>query len=133
MKKYGDLLYLNIIKMMKQVTIIEATNCSSKGILQINNDKKTEYEKLIENKENFNLTKIHNIEYEQHNFIINETAIKEIENYNKEGTKKKLEGIEYLKIFLKKYAIKNNHIITSASKLNVIFTNEFDNYDNNYI
>ena len=80
----------------------------------------------------FVLSKEHNIDYNSHNYVINETAIKDLDSYDINNIKKKLIDIKYAQNFLKKYAIKNNNIVTSISKLVNIFTEEFGNIKLNY-
>jgi len=72
------------------------------------------------------------MDYKHHNCIINERTIEDIQNYNKKEIKKNFEDLDYLKAFLKKFAIKHYEQLTSASKLYGIFYNEFEDYEINY-
>lgn len=78
------------------------------------------------------MTKAHDIEFNQHNYIINEETVKDLNNINKEELLNKFKDIKYLQIFLKKYAVKNNAKVTSASKLYNIFNEEFGEIDLDY-
>ena len=63
--------------------------------------------------------------------MINKNTLEDL-NSNKEDLKEKLKDIKYIQVFLKKYAIKNNIKITSASKLFNIFSKEFGNVEIDY-
>ena len=108
------------------------TSCSGKGTYVLNNENKTEFEKKFNNNEFFYLTKDHSIDYEHHNYNINEKTIKDIYNYDINSIKIKLKDVKYLQVFIKKYAIKHNDRSTSASKLYNIFTEEFGNIKLDY-
>jgi len=75
------------------------------------------------------MTKAHTLEYQHHNYNINQMTIKDIINYE---IKIKLKDIKYLQVFIKKYAIKHNEECTSASKLFNIFNEEFGKIDIDY-
>ena len=47
------------------------TSCNGKGTYNFNDEIKSEFEKKIGNKETFQITKEHTIEYSQHNYVIN--------------------------------------------------------------
>ena len=53
------------------------TNCKGKGTYNFDIEKESEYNKKMKNTEIFVLSKEHTIEYNSHNYVINETAIKD--------------------------------------------------------
>lgn len=91
------------------------TNCAAKCVYTFSQDNISEFEKIKNKTEKYTLTKDHTLEYLNHNYIINENIIKDMEQYNKNEIIKNFENLDYLKIFIKKYAIKYNNEITSAS------------------
>ena len=107
-------------------------HCRGKGTCIFNMENISEYEKKINNKEIFNITKDHTISYENHNYIISLTLKNDFNNYNIDDLKKKLSNIKYIQNFLKLYVIKNNEIISSVSKLYNIFNDEFGEIKLNY-
>ena len=78
------------------------------------------------------MTKAHTLEYQHHNYNINQMTIKDIINYEINEIKIKLKDIKYLQVFIKKYAIKHNEECTFASKLFNIFNEEFGKIDIDY-
>ena len=108
------------------------THCRGKGTCIFNMENISEYEKKINNKEIFNITKDHTISYENHNYIISLTLKNDFNNYNIDDLKKKLSNIKYIQNFLKLYVIKNNEIISSVAKLYNIFNDEFGEIKLNY-
>ena len=87
--------------------------CNGKGTYLFNTEITSENEKELNKNEWFTLSKDNTLEYENHNYVINENTIKVIANYKKIDIKKKLTNIKYAQTFSKKYTIKNNEIITS--------------------
>ena len=82
--------------------------------------------------EEFVTTREHNMPYDKHNYTINEKTSEDMNNINKEDLNEKLKDIKYLQVFLKKYAIKNNIKVTSASKLFNIFSEEYGTIELDY-
>ena len=64
------------------------TNCKGKGTYLFVPDNTSEYEKKFHKKEFFTLSKEHSLEYENHNYIINENTIHDIDEYNPKEIKK---------------------------------------------
>ena len=108
------------------------TSCKGKGTYSFNDEIKSEFEKKIGNKEPFQLTKEHSIEYSQHNYVINEETIGDLKKFDIEQIKNKLTNYKYLQIFIKKFAIINNDKCTSSSKLYNLLIEQFGNFEINY-
>ena len=107
------------------------TSCNGRGTYYFKKENKNLFGNKKDN-DKFNITKEHNIDFEHHNYNINQMAIKDIMNYEINQIKLKLTDIKYLQIFIKKYAIKHNEECTSAAKLFNIFTEEFGHIELDY-
>ena len=107
-------------------------NVLVKGFYKFNIDQCTEFQKIKDNLEEFVTTREHNMPYDKHNYTINEKTSEDMNNINKEDLNEKLKDIKFLKVFLKKYAIKNNIKVTSSSKLFNIFSEEYGTIELDY-
>ena len=85
--------------------------------------------KKIEKKEQFQLTKEHSLEYSQHNYVIIEEIIEDLNYYDIEQIKAKLTDFKCLQIFIKKFAVLNNDRSTSSSKLHNLLIDKFCNIE----
>ena len=85
------------------------STCNAKGILTISEDEKVN-QKLEDNKDikqSFELTKDHNIKYNDHNYNKIKTIKKDIDTLSVNQISKKLKDYYYMKDFIKAYIVIN--------------------------
>ena len=102
------------------------TNYKANGNIEIS---------LIENKlkiKDFKNIKKHTLLYEEHNYVRNLAAKKDIKNLSKNDLTKKLRDYKYRYNYLKEISLSNNNIGINNEKLKEFFINEFGNLNYNF-
>ena len=84
-------------------------------------DGKSKYEKKIDKKEEFIITKNHSLDYEDHSYQKYKQIMLDLEQINKKDLIQKLQNYNYLNTSLNAYVIKNNARCTSSIMLLNIF------------
>ena len=107
--------------------------CKGRGYSRYSKNKKNQNEININTNENFIITKSHNIDYVNHNYIKYKKVLEDIKTKSFNKIKNKLKNYEYLSIFLKGQAILHNEKITTALVLENLFKEEYSNISINNI
>ena len=97
------------------------TKRKGRGYIRYSKNKIFQNEININTKENFIITKSHNIDYENHNYIKYKIILEDIKTKSYNTIKNKLKNYEYLTTFLKGYPILHNEKITSTLVLENLF------------